>query len=389
MRYKYGEYDGQPFPTPDRLYPSAEVTRVILQFGQRALDAMDQLEDGEGGEIVDQLLAAGLLERDPETGRLRMTPQMVRGLRHRALLQIFERLGQGYGGGHRASLGRSRHAEREPGVRAWEFGDRLDDVDLLATLRETLARQVEAGEPVSPLRLAGDDLMVHESQPQTKTATCVLIDMSGSMMRAGRFYQAKRVALGLTELIRQRYRGDTLDFVGFHSLAHVLSETDLPLAMPMPITTREPQINVAAPLAAAEAGEVDLPPHFTNLQLGLRKARQLLRRRSADHKQLFIITDGQPTGHVEFDRSPAQLRLIYPPTERTEMLTLREAARCRQEGLRFATFALIEDYWGMGWVDFVDRLTRMTRGSAFYLSGDDLAEAIFESYTSGRRQRRR
>jgi len=145
-----------------------------------------------------------------------------------------------------------------------------------------------------------------------------------------------------------------------------------------------------APLEQAQSNENMVPQHFTNLQMGLRVARQMLSRRGAANKQIFIITDGQPTAHVE--TSPAgdgqqMLYLLYPPSERTSELTLKEALRCQQQGIRLASFALVEDYWGMEWVGFIEQLTRLTRGIAYYCSSDDLSSTIIESYLAGKKRK--
>jgi uncharacterized protein with von Willebrand factor type A (vWA) domain len=142
------------------------------------------------------------------------------------------------------------------------------------------------------------------------------------------------------------------------------------------------------------ANPKQIPLHFTNLQLGLRLAQQRLSRRGAANKQIFIITDGQPTAHVAANTSSGgapgtgeMLYLLYPPTEETAMVTLKEAMRCQQRGIRLATFALIEDYWGMDWVGFVDQMTKLTRGVSFYCGSGDLAGCIMESYLSGKKRK--
>jgi uncharacterized protein with von Willebrand factor type A (vWA) domain len=125
------------------------------------------------------------------------------------------------------------------------------------------------------------------------------------------------------------------------------------------------------------------PQHFTNLHMGLQMARRLLRKRISENKQIFIITDGQPTAHVEGE----YVYLLYPPDPRSTIATLKEAVLTVREGARISTFALIEDYWGMDWVGFVDQLTKLTKGVAFYTSSTELSSCIMESYLSGRRKK--
>ncbi len=395
MRYQYGEFDGQPFPTPDDLFPSANVVDFILQHGEQALDAMQNAEDDELAQLIQQMIDAGLLERDEGTGQLRITPKMLRGIQHKALLDIFEGLNRGNKEGH-LTEDPGRGDERTDGTKSYEFGDPLSEIDLGATMRRVLSRQrseqVESSSVGTglPLSITPADFELHRTEGQADTALCILIDLSGSMMRWGRFLQAKRVALGMTALMRRHFPQDTVDFVGFYSTASRIREDELPLVMPKPVTIHDHQVRLRAPLDQALANPQSMPQHFTNLQLGLRMAQQVLARRGAANKQVFIITDGQPTAHVEPNEAGAgdMLYLLYPPTERTSTATLKEALRCQQRGIRLATFALIEDYWGMDWVGFVDQLTRLTRGTAFYCSSEDLSSTVIESYLKGKRSKK-
>lgn len=406
MQYQYGKFEGDPFPTPDSLFPSPHVVEFILQYGQQALDAMQFMDDEQEQQLIQEMLDAGLLEKDESTGALRLTPRMVRGIQHRAFLDIFQNLRTGNREGH-ATSDPGRSDERTEGTRPYQFGDKLSEVDLVTTLRNALQRQVTEAATLAqpqatfspatrsdrrshlPLRLAFDDFELHQTEGQSDLAMCMLIDLSGSMMRWGRFYQAKRVALGMSELIRTRFPQDTIDFVGFYSMANVIPERELPLVMPKPISVRDYQVRMRIPLQQAQAEPQRIPQHFTNLQLGLRLARQILNRRGATNKVIFIITDGQPTAHVETSDAHGveMLYLLYPPTEETSTATLKEALRCRQQDIRIATFALVEDYWGMDWVGFVDQLTRLTRGIAYYCSSDDLTSTVIESYLNGKKRK--
>jgi Ca-activated chloride channel homolog len=203
--------------------------------------------------------------------------------------------------------------------------------------------------------------------------------MSGSMMRYGRFLSAKKVAMAMQALVRSRFPQDSLDFVGFYSGATKIPEYALPLVMPKPVTVYDYQVRLRVPI-----GKLDqAPQHFTNLHMGLQLARRILRKRTSENKQLFIVTDGQPTAHVEGDN----VLLLYPPDKRSTVATLKEAHLAVREGCRISTFALIEDYWGMDWIGFVDQMTRLTKGVAFYTSSAELSSCIMESYLSGRKKK--
>jgi len=392
VKHTYGPYDGKPFLGPDELFPSPQLVEFILQYGDQAMDALQNLENPDEQDLIQQMIDAGLLEEvTDENGntQLKLTARMVSGMQHQALLQIFDNLKRGSRDGHTTDQS-GKTSERTEGSRPYTFGDPLSDIDLNATLRNALSNQIEnpsAGAGHLPLKLGMNDFVVHETEGRADCATVVLIDLSGSMYRYGRFLQAKRVCLGMSELIRQRFPQDTLDFVSFYSLAERVHEKDVPLIMPKPVSIRDHEVRIRVPLDQADPAK--LPLHFTNLHLGLREARRILRRSGAANKQVFIITDGQPTAHVEPtpETGEEMLYLLYPPTERTASETLKEAMLCSKAGIRFASFALIEDYWGMEWVDFIERLTRLTRGVAYYCASNDLSSTVIESYLTGKKQK--
>ena len=410
MKFSYGEYDGQPFQGPDALFPQPRVMQFILQYGEKALDAMQQLEDEEEQQIIQEMIDGGLLEEyEDEEGnsRLRLTPRMLKGLQHKAFEEIFKDLRKGHKQGH-ATQAPGRTPERTEGTKPYEFGDPLSELDMGATMRNAVARQLaerrqreasDSGVPGSgasvrpslPIDVNAGDFELFLTEGSADCATVMLLDLSGSMMRYGRFYQAKRVALGMQALVNQRFPQDTIDYVGFYSLAERIREQDIPLVMPKPVTIHDYQVRLRVPLEQAQANPDRLPLHFTNLQMGLRTARQILNRRGAANKQIFIVTDGQPTAHVEPGSSASgtgeMLHLLYPPSERTSTITLKEALRCQQQGIRLATFALIEDYWGMDWVGFVEQMTRLTRGIAYYCTSEDLSSTVIESYLSGKKKK--
>lgn len=384
MRTTYSEFDGEGrFLSADELFPSPQLVQFILQHGEDGLEALENADE-QTQAVIDELVQAGLLERD-DSGKLRLTPRMVRGIEHKALAEIFRDLRPGVKDGHLSTFPGAT-GERDGGTRAYQFGDPLHDLDTVATLRAAMRRQAAAGEgaPGLPIRLDHRDLTVHQVESTTDTAICVLIDLSGSMARWGRHVAAKKVALGLRALVR-RFPLDTVDYIGFASTAEVLREEQLALVMPKPITTHHHQVRVRVPLDQANLTH----PHFTNLHHALVLARRILLRRGSPNKQVFIITDGQPTAHLTDakDTGASMLNLIYPPAAASTQATLAEALRCRQAGIRFATFALMEEYEGMEWVSFVEQLTRLTRGVGYYCAAGDLAGTIVESYLSGRKQR--
>jgi Ca-activated chloride channel homolog len=380
MKYFYGEYDGTEFPTQDKLFGFDQLMQFIMQYGEQALRAIQQMmqnpENQQQSDMLEQLLNEGMLDKDGK-GKLRLTPRAVNKMQRKALMEVFANLRQGQREGHEKvtpGLG----GERIEGTKPYEYGDPVSELDLHQTLHNALSRH---GLPQNNSKIKFDekDFELHLHEGVTSCSTVVLLDMSGSMMRYGRFLSAKKVAMAMQALVRSKFPQDSIDFVGFYSGATRIAEYALPLVMPKPVTIYDYQVRLRVPLDQIDQA----PQHFTNLHMGLQLARRILRKRSGENKQIFIVTDGQPTAHVEGDL----VYLLYPPDPRSTVATLKEAVLAVKEGCRLSTFALIEDYWGMDWVGFVDQLTRLTKGVAFYTSSGDLASCIMESYLSGRKRK--
>jgi uncharacterized protein with von Willebrand factor type A (vWA) domain len=397
MKYFYGQYDGTEFPTQDKLFSFDQLMQFILQHGEQALKAIQQMmnnhENPEQSDLLEQLLKDGMLDKDGK-GRLRLTPRAIGRMQRKALMEVFSNLRQGQREGHEkitAGLG----GDRIEGTKPYQYGDPVSELDLHQTLHNAMARQ-HRGEAqgarargnalrsrpsklATPIHFSESDFELHLHEGTTSCSTVVLLDMSGSMMRYGRFLAAKKVAMAMQALVRGRFPQDSIDFVGFYSGATRIPEVMLPLAMPKPVTIYDYQVRLRVPINQLEKA----PQHFTNLHMGLQLARRILQKRTSENKQVFIITAGQPTAHVEGDF----VYLLYPPDQRSTVATLKEAAQITREGCRIATFALIEDYWGMDWVGFVDQMTKLTKGVAFYTSSAELASCIMESYLSGRKKK--
>ena len=184
----------------------------------------------------------------------------------------------------------------------------------------------------------------------------LLLDQSRSMGMFGSFASAKRVALALHALIQSQYPRDKLFIIGFSDYAMEIREEDM--------------ANVS--WNAWVSG--------TNLHHALMLARKLLNREKGSSRQVLLITDGEPTAHLEGERA----FFSYPPSYRTEQETLKEVKRCTQEDILINTFMLGNSYQ---LVNFVDRMTRINRGRAFYTSSSNLGEYVLVDYVHNRRKR--
>jgi len=393
MKYFYGEYDGEEFPTQDKLFGFDQLMQFIMEYGDQALKAIQQMmqdpKNEQQSEMLEQLLKDGMLDKDGK-GKLRLTPRAVSKMQRKALMEVFANLRSGQRDGHE-KITPGLTGERIEGTKQYEYGDPVSELDLHATIHNALARnglpsqagavgpQGNGAEGRTKIKFSEKDFELHLHEGVTSCSTVVLLDMSGSMMRYGRYLSAKKVAMAMQALVRQRFPQDSIDFIGFYSGAAKIPEVQLPLSMPKPVTVYDYQVRLKVPIDKIDKA----PQHFTNLHLGLQMARRVLRKRTSENKQIFIITDGQPTAHVEGDF----IYLLYPPDQRSTVATLKEAVAAVREGCRISTFALIEDYWGMEWVGFVDQLTKLTKGVAFYTSSGELASCIMESYLSGRKKK--
>ncbi|MDQ3881502.1 MAG: VWA domain-containing protein [Chloroflexota bacterium] len=311
--------------------------------GDDAADDLDQLRD-----LTRALEEAGYLETDG--GRLELTPRAARKLGTRALVEIFGKLKRESLGGHQLQRP-GRGGERTDESKPYEFGDPFEP-DLNRTLFNALARQ-GAGTPVS---IAPGDFEVHRSEEATVSSTVLLLDMSRSMLLRGCSTAAKRVAMALHSLIQAQYPRDRLYVVGFAYYARQIK--------PEAIATLSPY--------EFEYG--------TNLQHGLVIARQLLGRRRGGNKEIIVITDGEPTAHI----SNGQVEFAYPPTIRTMQSTLREVGRATREGIVINTFMLERSRYLS---EFVDLMSRINRGRAFYVEPEHLGEYVLVDYVAKRTKR--
>lgn len=373
--FDYSRFDGSEEFTPqsaDKLFD--EFSKYLLEYGEDMLQNLENWEE-QHPDVVDMLVKRGLVEKD-ENGQYVVTPKGVRRVESKALEELFDITRKDKLGKHETEFrgsGQTVHEESKP----YEFGDPVANLNMHETLRNALYRQGGG----SPIHVAEDDFVVHDTEYQTSCATVVLLDMSGSMARYGKFGQAKRVAMALQSLVRSRYQSDWLQVVGFYTYATPLSERELLYAAPKPVSIYDPRVNLRISLDNPTGF---VPEHFTNIHAGLQFARRLLRRQPAANRQIICITDGEPTAHVE----GREVVLIYPPAEKTANITLAEAKRCASEGIHLSSFALIEDYFYLGLVNFVERMAAVSGGIAAYCNSDDLGNLVIESFNKGRHRKR-
>lgn len=357
-----------------------QLSEHLLQHGEELLRYLQRLPE-ESQFLLEQLLQEGYLGED-ERGRLTVTLKGLRRVAQKALQELFSTQQRDAPGRHETPWRGSGEVQPEE-TRPYQFGDPLSLIAPHETLKNALRRQAEEFHRLGPhprLRLAEQDFVVHETFHTSRCATIVLLDMSGSMGRYGKFVQAKRVALALREWIRQRYPEDYLEVIGFYTFTTPLPERTLLLATPKEVSIFDSRVFVRFPL---DHPPRHVPEHFTNIQAALRVAREKLKRLGYVNRQIICITDGEPTAHLE----GRDVVLQYPPSERTARLTIEEAVRCHREGIHLSTVALVDDPFYFGLTRFVQRIAAASQGIAVYCTADNLAQGVLESFRAGRRTR--
>ncbi len=377
---------------------------------QQLRDFAKQIE-----EYLNQIAEDQGLEKDADGYRL--TPKAYRVFQGKLLQEIFSSLEAARSGRHEGPVSMDGAVELAS-TKPFEFGDSLANLDapqsfVNALLRERgvergrdiQARESNVGSPTgAPIAnvVAGDsstsaaageparvkmrmlpvDMEIHRTRNNPKCATAVLLDMSGSMRNDGQYLNCQRMALALDGLIRREYPGDFLSFVEMYTLAKVRRSSEIIELMPKPVTIRNSVVRLKADMSDPKISEMQLPPHFTNIQHALRLARQMLSGQDTPNKQVILLTDGLPTAHFE----GSELFMLYPPDPRTEQATLREAMACKRDGITINIFLLPNWSQTSEDVAFARTIAEQTGGRVFFTAGNDVDRYVLWDYVSHRRK---
>lgn len=306
-------------------------------------------------ELEQALRDSGVMERGTD-GRLRLTPKAMRQL-GKALLRDVASAISGRRG-QRDTRASGAAGERSGGTRAWEFGD-TEPWDVTRTVTNAVVRTVgEGGSPASMardgVRLQIGDVEVQETEERTQACVALLVDTSFSMAMDGRWVPMKRTALALHTLVSTRFRGDALELIAFGRHAETM------------------EIEQLTALDAQYA-------KGTNLHHALLLANRHFRKHPNAQPVLLIVTDGEPTSHLE---SSGEVYFSYPPHPVTIALSVRELEASMRLGARTTFFRLGDD---PGLARFIDQMARQVDGSVVAPELDDLGVAVVESYLGTRR----
>ena len=324
-----------------------DVDRGLLEqtLGPEARQQLDRMR-----QMTEVLEKAGYVERRDR--RLELTPRGMRRIGQGALREIFDQLKKSRLGQHQTrNMGQGVDAGEE--VKRYEYGD-----PFLLDLNETLFNSLQRQGRGVPVRIEPPDFVVRRTEHSSQASTVLMIDMSRSMFLRGCFLAAKKVAIALDSLIRSQFPRDSLYVVGFSNYAVELKPQSLPA-----ITLND-------------------YVYGTNMQHGFQVARSLLARHRGN-KQVIMVTDGEPTAHLDEN---GRTYFAYPPTFRTIQETLREVRRCTRDRIVINTFMLER---GPYLTEFVNQMTRINKGRAFFVSPERLGEYILVDYVSGKQRRQR
>ncbi len=372
--------------TIDRLLEQLQQAAENAQIGIIDLDAL--AEFAEPGQVDDlrelarqvqeylrQLADQQGLSRGPRGYEL--SPRAYRLFQGKLLERIFADLSAGRSGRHHGPI-TGEGAVEMPQTQPYQFGDSVANMDVVGSLVTAMIRDGAR----LPVRMRTEDIEIHRTRNTPKCATVVLLDMSGSMRYNGLYVHVKRMGLALDGLIRREYPGDFLQFVEMYTFAQPRRPAEIATLMPKPVTLYDPVIQLRADMSDPQLTEIDIPPHFTNIQHALRVGRQFLARQDTPNRQIILITDGLPTAHFE----GALLYLLYPPHDRTEEATFREGRLCRREGITINIFLLPTWSQSREDVHFAYRLARSTAGRVFFTAGKDLDRYVLWDYLARRRE---
>ena len=318
-----------------------ELLKELL--GDEARESLDDLK-----KLVKALEEAGYIRTEGD--RWELTPRGSRMIGQQALGEIYARLRRQSLGNH-ALPEEGRFGERLEQTKPYEFGDPFH-----LHMPRTIRNAIDRDGPGTPVAVRHDDFEIYRSELITSTATAMLVDLSWSMALRGSFQAAKKVALALHNLITSRFPKDSFYIIGFAAYAKELKAHDLPFL------------------------QWDEYVLGTNMQHALLLAEQKLAKHSAGTKQIIMISDGEPTAHLEGGRA----RFAYPPTAETYRATLRAVKHCTQKAVAINTFMLDADYHLKA---FMDAIARINGGRVFYTSPEKLGEYILVDYVRHKRKK--
>ena len=323
------------------------------QLGEFDLDKVSELLGDQSAQSLQRLAEmtkvleeAGLINR--KEGRIELTPRGLRAIGNNALRELFGKLSKDKFGQHRMhdeGMGHERTYDSKP----YEFGDPFR-LDLQRTIRNALSRNGTG----TPVTLTPDDFEIERTEHTSRSSTVLLLDLSYSMVQAGRFVPAKKVAMAMHSLISSQFPRDFLSIIGFSSVAYPIRPEDLP--------------------------EVSWDQEWgTNMHQAFDMARKQLARQTGT-KQIIMITDGEPTAHITPEGYPI---FTYPYIQESVDYAMREVRRCTKDNITINFFVLDAS---RALQHLVEEMTQINKGRAFFTTPDTLGSYVLVDFLENRRR---
>lgn len=340
-------------------YAGASMDDVDLDALARQLGEDAAVDARTLAELERALMNQGFLDRGSD-GRWRLSPKAMRQLGQAALRDVAQQLSGRHG--ERETRRAGAAGELTGATRPWSFGD-TEPWNVTRTITNAVLRRAGSGEGDDvPLRIAVDDVEVSETETRTQAAVALLVDTSFSMVMENRWLPMKRTALALHHLVSTRFRSDALQIIAFGRYARTLSAAEL-------------------------TGLEGVYEQGTNLHHALALAGRHLRRHPVAQPVVLVVTDGEPTAHLEGSggrgAGPAVF-FDYPPHPRTIAHTVRGFDEVARLGAQITIFRLGDD---PGLARFIDQVARRVEGRVVEPDLDGLGAAVVGDYLRSRRRR--
>ncbi|MDT5224573.1 MAG: hypothetical protein QOG19_1980 [Mycobacterium sp.] len=340
-------------------YPGATMDDVDLDALARQLGNEAAVDARTLAELERALLNQGFLDRGSD-GQWRLSPKAMRRLGETALQDVAQQLSGRRGERDHRRAGAA--GELTGATRPWQFGDtepwHISRTLTNAVLRQSGTHTLDAERP--SLRITVDDVEVSETETRTQAAVALLVDTSFSMVMENRWLPMKRTALALSHLVTTRFRSDALQIIAFGRYARTVSPAEL-------------------------TGLEGVYEQGTNLHHALALAGRHLRRHPNAQPVVLVVTDGEPTAHLEdFDGDGTSVFFDYPPHPRTISFTVKGFDEMARLGAQVTIFRLGSD---PGLARFLDKIARRVEGRVVVPDLDGLGAAVVGDYLRARRRR--
>ena len=338
-------------------YAGATMDDVDLDALARQLGDDAAIDARTLAELERALMNQGFLDRGSD-GKWRLSPKAMRQLGQAALRDVAQQLSGRHG--ERETRRAGAAGELTGATRQWAFGD-TEPWNVTRTITNAVLRRAGGqGRDGGPIRITVEDVEVSETETRTQAAVALLVDTSFSMVMENRWLPMKRTALALHHLVSTKFRSDALQIIAFGRYARTVSAAEL-------------------------TGLEGVYEQGTNLYHALALAGRHLRRHPSAQPVVLVVTDGEPTAHLEdFDGRGSSVFFDYPPHPRTIAHTVRGFDEMAALGAQVTIFRLGDD---PGLARFIDQVARRVEGRVVMPDLDGLGAAVVGDYLRSRRRR--